>query len=37
MNEEKDVVVFEPAVILDDTIPTDDTTVNSDNQGYEFG
>ena len=36
MNEEKDVVVFEPAVILD-TISTDDTQKNSDNQGYEFG
>lgn len=36
MNEEKDAVVFEPGVILDVTIPTDDTTVNSDNQGNEF-
>lgn len=37
MNEEKDVVVFEPTVILDDTIPADNTEVNSDNQGNAFG
>ena len=36
MNEEKDVVVFEPTVILDDTIPANNDGKKSDDQGNEF-